>query len=360
MDPKHARINQLLDRNGLDALIIQKISNFAWVTGGAASYINTAATNGVGKLLITRNTRHLIADNIEIPRFEIEEGLADLGWEFHVQPWYLPQEILGKLTRGLKLGADGFYPGAVDLASELSIMRSYLDENEQNQFRSLASLCAEAMDDAVSVIKPGLTEYQIAGLLAGESLKRGVLPIVNLIATDERIYNFRHPLPTSKRLDKYAMLVLCGRQKGLVCSLTRLIHFGALSAELKEKANAVAYIDAVMIDATRPGKSVMDVFQIAQNAYAEVGFETEWQLHHQGGPAGYDPREFLATGSSTVPVGVGQAYAWNPSITGCKSEDTILVGESENDILTVLKDWPLVSVDIGDSVIERPAIKVID
>ena len=360
MATKHERINELLEKHNLDGLIVQQIANFAWATDGAASYINTAATNGVGTLLVTKDARHLIADNIEIPRFEKEERLKAQGWKCHTHKWDQSAEVLTKLTEGLKLGADGAFPGAVDLSKELSILRSYLDETEQERFRLLSSLCAEAMNEAIRAIKPGQTEFQIAALLSGAAQKRGVLPIVNLIATDERIYKFRHPLPTAKMMEKYAMLVLCGRQSGLVCSLTRLVHFSPLPDALKKKAEAVAYIDAVMIASTRPGRTVADVFQIAKDSYAEVGFSNEWQLHHQGGPAGYDPREFIATMTADVPVGVGQAYAWNPSITGCKSEDTILVGETNNEIISEVDGWPTVQVEVDGQTIERPAILMIE
>ena len=161
-------------------------------------------------------------------------------------------------------------------------------------------------------------------------------------------------------MDKYAMLVLCGRQKGLVCSLTRLIHFGLLPNELKEKSESVAYIDAKMISSTRTGKTVSEVFRITKDAYAKVGFADEWQLHHQGGPAGYDPREFLAKDNAEIPIGIGQAYAWNPSITGCKSEDTILVKESGNEILSVIDGWPSFTIQIDGQSIERPQILVIE
>jgi Xaa-Pro aminopeptidase len=353
-------VNVLLDQHNLDALLIRQVSNFAWVTDGAASYINTATTNGVANLLITRDARHLLADNIEAPRLEKEEQLRSQGWKFHVHQWDQPSVALDKLTAGLKLGADGAFPDAVDLSGELSVARSYLDAAEQSRFRSLSGLCAAAMNEAVRDVRPGMTEYEIAGLLAKASQQRGVLPVVVLIATDERVFNFRHPLPTAKRLDKYAMLVLCGRQKGLVCSLTRFVHFGSLTAELKEKAAKVAYIDAAMIAATRPGKTVADVFQLTKAAYAKVGFANEWQLHHQGGPAGYDPREFVATDAVDVPVGVGQAYAWNPSITGAKSEDTILVGEQGNEILSTIPDWPGIPVEVDGQIIERPAILIKD
>ena len=228
MTTKHERIKQLLDKHGLDGLLIQQVSNFAWATDGAASYINTAATNGVAALFITSDERHLIADNIETPRLELEEQLAAQGWQLHSHRWDQPSEEIARLTAGLKLGADGSYPGAVDLSGELAITRSYLDSDEQDRFRSLSMLCADSMDEAIREVEPGMTEHQIAGLLAGVTMARGVMPTVILVATDDRIYKFRHPLPTEKKMDRYAMLVLCGRKDGLVSSLTRLVHFGAL------------------------------------------------------------------------------------------------------------------------------------
>lgn len=360
MPSKHERIIQFLENHDLDGLVIQQIANFAWATDGAAAYINTASTNGVGTLLITKDSRHLVADNIETPRFIEEEQLKKQGWECHTHKWYQPEEILGYLTDGLKLGADVHFHDAKDLSIELAVFRSYLDENEQKKFRALSSLCAAAVDEAIRSVEPGLTEYQIAALLSGAAQKRGVLPIVNLVATDERIYHYRHPLPTEKKLDKYAMLVLCGRKEGLVCSLTRLIHFGPLPADIQKKMDLVAYIDAAMIAATRPGRTVSEIFQITKEAYEKVGFANEWQLHHQGGPAGYDPREILATDKTHIPIGIGQAYAWNPSITGYKSEDTILVNENSNEILSVVEDWPLINIEIENQIIERPAILVIE
>jgi Xaa-Pro dipeptidase len=75
-----------------------------------------------------------------------------------------------------------------------------------------------------------------------------------------------------------------------------------------------------------------------------------------GGPAGYEPREYIATPDSDDVVSAGQTYAWNPSITGTKSEDTILVGEEENEVLTSIDGWPTLSVIVGGETFERPAI----
>jgi Xaa-Pro aminopeptidase len=344
----------MIDHN-IDGLYLQSAGSFAWATCGAASYINTASTNGLASLLITKDRQYLITTNIEAPRLEKEEKLLALGWEFHVTPWHASQTDLQKLSRGLNLASDGPYPGAVDLSTDLARLRANLTPEEGKRFQDLGKICAQAMNAAIKAVRPGQTEYEIAARLSAEAEGRGVQAIVNLIATDERISDYRHPLPTAKKLEKYAMLILCGRKHGLVCSLTRLVHFGPLSDDLMRKAEACARVDAAFINSTRPGKTLGEIFEKAVATYAATGFPNEWQKHHQGGTSGYEPREYLAVPGSPDCVTVGQAYAWNPSITGYKSEDTILIGETRNQVLTEIPDWPVTIID-G---IARPYILVV-
>ena len=356
IDIKLDRIHKLLAQHDLDALFLRQTGNFAWATCGADSYINLADIFGGASLLITPTSRFVLTDNIEAPRLTQEEGLVAQGWEFRISPWHQENKTLAELTGGMRLGADGSYLKANDLSNEIAHLRSQLTAEEGNRFRKLGNLCAAGMWQAVNAVRPGMTEYEIAGLLCQAVESKGVQVIVNLIAVDERIFSYRHPLPTSKQLRNYAMLILCGRKWGLICSLTRLIHFGPLPDEVRRKGQAVAEIDAAIIAATRPGNTMGDVFRRAQFAYASAGFADEWQKHHQGGSAGYAPREVTARPSSTQPVLTGQAFAWNPSITGAKSEDTILVGEQSNEILTEMADWPMIDIQIGDQIIKRPAI----
>jgi Xaa-Pro aminopeptidase len=334
----------MIDHN-LGGLYLQSAGSFAWATCGGASYINTASSNGLASLLITQDHQYLITTNIEAPRLEKEEQLMANGWEFQVTPWNASQTNIKKLSRDLNLASDGPFPGAVDLSADLARLRANLTPEEGKRFQDLGNICARAMRSAIEAVRPGQTEYEIAARLSAETEGQGAQAIVNLIATDERIYSFRHPLPTSKKLEKYAMLILCGRKHGLVCSLTRLVHFGTLSDELKRKVEACARVDAAFIESTRPGKTLGEIFEKAVATYTASGFPDEWQKHHQGGTSGYEPREYLAVPGSLDLVAVGQVYAWNPSITGYKSEDTILVGETHNEILTEIHDWPVMVID---------------
>jgi Xaa-Pro aminopeptidase len=235
-------------------------------------------------------------------------------------------------------------------------LRYALLPGEIARFRELGQLCAAAMDEAIRRVRPGMTEFEIAGLLANATFARGALPIVNLIATDERIFRYRHPLPTGKKLVRYAMLVLCGRQYGLVASVTRLVHLGPLPAEVRRKAEACARVDATFITRTRPGARLGAVFHAAMDAYVAGGYPDEWQMHHQGGPASYAPRDYLATPASAEIVAENQVYAWNPSIAGVKSEDTILIGSVRNEVLTSIAGWPTYEVEMDGGHVYRPSI----
>jgi Xaa-Pro aminopeptidase len=353
---KMERIRRLLDQNDLDALLLRQTSNFAWATCGAPSYINIADSIGCASLLITPSSRTVLTNNIEASRLTQEYELEKQGWEFQVSSWFGDEDKVSKYTSGMKLGADTYYPNALNLSAELVCLRSQLTPEEGVRFKKLGAFCAQGMWQTVKAIRPGMDEYEIAGIIAQAVESRGVQAVVNLVATDERIFAFRHPLPTSKTLQRYAMLIFCGRKWGLICSITRLVHFGPLPAEIRRKEKATAQIDAAIIAATRPNYTMGDIFHIAQSAYASAGFPEEWKFHHQGGSAGYAPREITAKPSSMQPITLGQAYAWNPSITGVKSEDTFIVGDQGNEILTDMENWPFIEVEIGDQKIHRPAI----
>src|ERR1700690_3059808 len=142
---KLERIHKLLAQSGLDALLLQRFSNFAWATCGAACYINTADSVGNASLLVTPGGRFVLTNNIEASRLMQEEGLAYQGWEFVISPWYERKDKVSELTHGMRLGADAGFPNAKELTSEIDAMRYPLTQEEGERFRILGRLCAEGM-----------------------------------------------------------------------------------------------------------------------------------------------------------------------------------------------------------------------
>lgn len=357
---KIALIRNLLDRHEVDGLLLRRVSSFAWATCGAASYVNTATTEGAASLLVTRGDCFLITNNIEAPRLADEEHLVEQGWMLCAAHWTSPMTELNRLTSGMKLAADVPFGGAREIGVEIARLRAHLTAEEGDRFRQLGRLCAEAMNSAAHAVRPGMTEMEIAALLGSETQQRGVQPVVNLVATDERIFRYRHPLPTAKKLHKYAMLVLSGRKFGLVGSISRLVHFGPVPVATQDRVHAAAQVNAAFIAHSRPGAVLKDIFLQGQAAYAAAGFPDEWRLHHQGGVTGYEPREYLGMPDAQDVVAVGQALAWNPTVAGAKMEDTILVGDHGNELITDIPGWPVKAVTVEELNVEVMCPMVLD
>ncbi len=357
---KQARVAEFLDRENLDGVLLSRRANFSWFSAGAYNHVNAATEVGAATLLVTRSGATVFTTNIEAERL-IGEGLAGRQMDVVPYPWHSDASRASAIlqaARGLSLAADEPITGvpANPLPGSFAPLRWTLLESEIERYRSMATDVARAVEAVAAAIEPGATEVEVAGRMQAEMFARNCLPWVTLVAGEDRVMRYRHPLPTAAPVNRYAMLVACGERAGLVASCTRFYHFGPVPADLRRKAEASATVDATMIDATRPGKTLGDVLAAGIAAYKAQGFAGEWELHHQGGSAGYLPREVIATPGCAVPVLADQAFAWNPSITGTKSEDTILCRAAGPEILAEPGDWPMIEVSVEGRTYRRPAI----
>jgi hypothetical protein len=112
-------------------------------------------------------------------------------------------------------------------------------------------------------------------------------------------------------------------------------------------------VDAAVFEASQPGRTLGQVFNLLAAAYAERGFPDEWRRHHQGGLTGYAGREVSAVPGEPTPIAESAAVAWNRSITGgAKSEDTALIAGEGAEVIMRTPELPELAVD-G---LARPAI----
>jgi len=184
-------------------------------------------------------------------------------------------------------------------------------------------------------------------MLAQGLISRGFLPSVYLTAVDHRIRNYRHAVPRTGVLERFAMLNFCARRWGLVISMTRFVHFGAMPSELEEKFSAVEQVNAHLLRATQKGASSGELFAVAEQAYASGGFRGEEKEHHQGGATGYAEREWVARPGGTDRVQAEQAFAWNPNLQGAKVEDTVVLHQGLIEPLTATPRLPVVSTRLN-------------
>lgn len=347
------RLRKQLKVQGLDAVHLSQQKNVSWLIGGR-SHVNTASEQACSQWIISEDECVFISNNIEHVRLMEEEiGLQNSQFitDALIWPWQSPEKLAELTTARLKLYRS--VQKDEEAESWMLYLRTVFEDEDIPILKEMGSLTSEALEQTAFAIRPGDTEYQIAGKLAQECWERGLEPIVNLIAVDERILKRRHPLPTNKRLEQTAMLVVCTRRDGCIISATRMVQFGPLTSEQQRKLTAVTNIDAHMIQASKPGVRGSELYSILKRQYEKNGFPDEFSYHHQGGLTGFATRERLAVEKADWQVVAGQMLAWNPSISGVKSEDTILVREEGNLILTPILQFPEVQTSSG---INRPGI----
>jgi Xaa-Pro aminopeptidase len=347
----------------LDAVVLRRRGTIGWLLGGVSLHVRSDTEDAIATVVVTRDHGiHVVTDRIECDRLRDEE-LASLPVDLHVAAWTskAPDAVAACLAavgcRGTHVATEtpfGRWPTLDgDAAAAFRSLREVLHGTELVRYRALCRDTAVDLEAATTSITPGVTEHDVAAELSGRLLRRGVHPAVVLVAFDERIDAYRHPIPTDRTLRRRAMVVVCAESGGLVAAATRFATLRPTSPELQRRFAAVADVDAAAFLASRPGAHAGDVYAAMRDAYRRHGFPDEIERHHQGGAIGYACREWVALPGGVEPIRDGQAFAWNPSITGTKSEDTILVTASGHEILTATGDWPTVATPAGPRPIER-------
>lgn len=372
-----ALIQAFLRERKLDGVLLTRPDNFAMATGGKRNYIWTHTDLGANALFVHRDGKvAFVGNNIEEPRL-LDEELGALGTAFHSYLWF--EGNAATCVKSHYTGAFASDDGSLgeNVHGAMAGLRALLTETELEKYRQLGKLAAAAMEATLASIRRGDKEADIAARLVAEGVKRRCEVPVALIAADGRIPKYRHPLPTvgpllgtgglaETAVDRYVMVVGCFLREGLVVSLTRFAKVAELTPELEERFVRICAVDALMQEATQPGKTLGEVFAACQRAYADQGFSpNEWHNHHQGGATGYAGRTAKGTPGEKFPVldtiwpkkaaeimgkevPFGAAFAWNPSGPGVKSEDTfILQPDGAHEIVSSTQALPAVDLELA-------------
>jgi len=352
-------LRKMLKEEGVDCLLVTQTFNFAWLTGGR-NFVPLDTETGNSQLFVDQERAVVVTTAIEYPRMSGEECV---GFEVMAADWrQLPlsmDDIVASLAHGRAVE-----PDTGRLAGRLEALQVQLSAGDLEEVRKLGADLGAAIAEAAHAIQVGDTEYQAVGHIANAYLKRRIDPIALMVAFDERASQHRHPLPRAHhegRLKRWMLMGTVGRRKGLMLSVSRMVSFGPVPEDMRAKHQACMEVDAEINLNTVPGKTADELYSVLEKAYASRGFADEIRLHHQGGLTGYKARHWIAQPGGKQVVAGGTVYAWNPSITGTKSEDSIYVPTEGGplEILTASPDWPLVNVTLSDGrTMPRPDILV--
>ena len=357
LDSRVSRLDSYLDTHGLDAVWFARPNSFKWLTGGD-NVVDYAGDIGVAAAGYDGDLR-VVTDNIEAQRL-VDEEVPD---EFEVEQvqWY--ESSLAEAVADASptsAAADFDVPGFADV--DASTLRQPLTEADIDVYRALGRDAAEAVESVARELQSDDTEHEVAAGLRIALAARDINAPVALVGGAERAQQYRHYTPQVAELGDYALLSVTAERNGLYASVTRTVAFDPPEwlDERTEKAGTVA---ASALGATqrvaRKGGNAGDVFETVQAAYDAVGFEGEWRNHHQGGAAGFAGREWVATPTSDEDVHTPMAYAWNPTVQGAKSEDTVLVTDDGFEVLTTTGEWETREVESHDGEVAVDAHEIL-
>ena len=343
----------------MSGVLLATHHNIAWLTAGRANRVDSSRETGTARLLVTADGRRLLLANaIEMPRLA-DEVLRDLGFEPIEYSWtddQDPSHAVAAARRATgadaRLAADWPLPDTVPFEPTIARTRALLTEEEVDRYRIFGREAGRVVGEVCRALTPGDDEREIARTVShalGDLYARSV---VVLVGSDERLKRYRHPVPTATRWRHVVLVAVCAERDGQVVALSRIVTAGTATPELVSRTRATASVFGRLIDETRPGTTASRLYQVAAEAYAAAGFPGEELRHHQGGAIGYRARDWVAHPSSKEIVQARQAFAWNPSITGTKLEDTALVVDDTVELITATPDWPGIPLTVRGAQLE--------
>jgi len=338
---KQHRLQSLMSQQGLDAVLISRHENIAWLTAGTVDiHVGMLRETGPASLLITREGGSFYVTTTNEAARLADEEFATLPYQPLLRPW-TSGDIEGSIRSVVPNGRVGTDIALADCTlTNLQPLRLLLTAGEMDRYRWLGRQMAATATKVLLALEPGISERAIQATLAQELISRGLIPSVYLGAVDRRVRTYPHPVPRAGVLEHFAMLCFCARYGGLAASLTRFVHFGPMPEDLSDDFRVVSHVNARIQSATRVGASAAELFTVLRDAYAEADAPGGEQDHHQGGAAGYLEREWVARPDGAERLTSAQAFAWNPSHCGAKVEDTRLLIGTACETLTRTPDLP--------------------
>ena len=131
---KRARIKALLEAKGLDAVVLKKGANVAWIIGGRA-HIPTTLELSCMDVVVYRDRIVVVTNKIEAPRLKEEELSGEE--ELIIVNWFEGRE--GQLPKGERIGVDGAESDRVNLQTEIETLRRSLNDYEINRLKEIGA-----------------------------------------------------------------------------------------------------------------------------------------------------------------------------------------------------------------------------
>lgn len=343
-----SKIQNALSENGLDAVLITNEKNQLYATG-------FHFTDGI--VIVSREDAWLLTDSRYIEAARIEAGSC-----CKVQMFDREHSMLSLIKAALKsydavrIGAEeqsmshsAYMYYQQELGCELlpaqeifTSLRASKSQEELVFMRQAQAISEKALEEVLHIIKPGMTERQVAAELVYHMLKNGSEgnsfdPIVVTGAKS----SMPHGVPGDEVIKEGDFVTMdFGSIKGGYCSdMTRTVAIGHATDEMRTVYDTVLKAQLAGIATARAGITGLAIDAAARKVINDAGYG-DYFGHGFGHSLGLDihePPNANPRGTTIMPVGAvisAEPGIYLPGRFGVRIEDVLVLRENGCEIIT--------------------------
>jgi len=342
-----ARIREELIKRGLDALLITDEKNQRYAAG--FPFTDGAVLVGREKAFLITDSRYIEAaeqqaEGAEVRMFDkacplavkLKEALAEMGAEkiaAEDQSLSHAAFLAWQQKLGVRLESAG------ELFRQLRMIKT---EEEIASMIHAQRISEAALEEVLHIIKPGMTEREVAAELVYRMLRHGSEgnSFDPIVVTGSKT-SMPHGVPGDKVVQKGDFVTMdFGSLKDGYCSdMTRTVAVGEATDEMKNVYYTVLKAQLAGIAAAHAGVLGKDIDGAARKVIADAGYG-EFFGHGFGHCLGLDIHEPPFAGpTGNVPLPAGALSSAEPGIYlpgrfGVRIEDVMIIREDHAEVIT--------------------------